>query len=404
MADATPTPAAAASSPAPPVESPASPRHASSPSRAADTAPGTATSPAPPLEPASPPPQAASLGVASPQESIAVDEGFTDSASTIDDRISTYTASLTSSVVDYPTEYGRRYHAFRSGAYNFPNDAEEMDRLDFCHALLVKTIGGRLFLAPIDETKTHRILDVGTGTGIWAIEIGDLFPNAEILGNDLSAIQPDWVPPNVKFEIDDVESSWVNDKKYDFIFSRYMCGSIADWPTYMKRVYANLNPGGWAEFQDWSFMIHSDDGSAEGTEFLHWVNLFMEACDVFGRDGQIGPKLEGLVRENTGLINIHHQPYKIPVGPWAKDPYLKDIGMCNLIQLLDGLEGFSLRLLCGALGWTREAVLVLLAGVRKDVREGKVHAWMHYNVVYGQKPEEEADQEEGQQGQEATNA
>ncbi|OBR09180.1 Methyltransferase domain-containing protein [Colletotrichum higginsianum IMI 349063] len=132
MADATPTPAAAASSPAPPVESPASPRHASSPSRAADTAPGTATSPAPPLEPASPPPQAASLGVASPQESIAVDEGFTvdskiqdviDSASTIDDRISTYTASLTSSVVDYPTEYGRRYHAFRSGAYNFPNDA-----------------------------------------------------------------------------------------------------------------------------------------------------------------------------------------------------------------------------------------------------------------------------------------
>lgn len=54
----------------------------------------------------------------------------------------TYTASLTSSVVDYPTEYGRRYHAFRQGgepldstlfsvstnicdtlpAYQFPND------------------------------------------------------------------------------------------------------------------------------------------------------------------------------------------------------------------------------------------------------------------------------------------
>ncbi|KAJ0166200.1 hypothetical protein CTA2_8263 [Colletotrichum tanaceti] len=212
------------------------------------------------------------------------------------------------------------------------------------------------------------------------------------------------VPPNVKFEIDDVESAWVHDKKYDFVFSRYMCGSIADWPTYMKRVYANLNPGGWAEFQDWSFMIHSDDGSAEGTEFLHWVTLFMEACDVFGRDGQVGPKLEGLVRENTGLINVRHQPYRIPVGPWAKDPYLKDIGMCNLIQLLDGLEGFSMRLLCGALGWTREAVIVLLAGVRRDVREGRVHAWMHYNVVYGQRPEEEADQQEVQQGQEATDA
>lgn len=56
------------------------------------------------------------------------------------DGSSSYTASLTSSVLNYPTEYGRRYHAFRAGgrslmniagddhvtkmksAYNFPND------------------------------------------------------------------------------------------------------------------------------------------------------------------------------------------------------------------------------------------------------------------------------------------
>ncbi|GJC87625.1 hypothetical protein ColLi_10463 [Colletotrichum liriopes] len=92
-----------------------------------------------------------------------------------------------------------------------------------CHALQVKTVGGRLFLAPLDEAKTHRILDVGTGTVQGAMEMGDLFPNAE-------------------FEIDDVESEWVNDHKYDFIFSRYMNGSLADWPTYMKRVYEYIFP------------------------------------------------------------------------------------------------------------------------------------------------------------------
>ncbi|KAL0932924.1 uncharacterized protein CTRU02_211887 [Colletotrichum truncatum] len=268
-----------------------------------------------------------------------------------------------------------------------------MDRLDFCHALLVKTIGDRLFLAPINEAKTHRILDVGTGTGIWAMQMGDLFPNAEILGNDLSAIQPKWyaIGNTVSlFEIDDVESDWIG-QKYDFIFSRYMCGSIVDWPTYMRRVYENLNPGGWAEFQDWSFMICSDDGSIEGTELLRWVDLFMEACKVSGRDGQIGPKLESLVWENTGLMNIHHQPYRIPAGPWAKDPHLKEIGMYELIQLLDGLEGFSLRLLCGALGWSKEKVLVLLAGVRKDLKNPNIHAWLHYNVVYGQKPDKGED-------------
>ncbi|KAJ0166199.1 hypothetical protein CTA2_8262 [Colletotrichum tanaceti] len=341
---------------------------------------GDAAGQAPPLGVASPaaaspataPPIEAD--VASPEESIEVDDSTRDDASTIDDRISSYTASLTSSVVDYPTEYGRRYHAFRAGAYNFPNDEPEMERLDLVHSLMVKTIGGNLFLAPLEESKIHRILD--------------------ILGNDLSPIQPEWVPSNVKFEIDDVESDWVGSHKYDFIFSRYMSGSLADWPTYVKRVYENVAPGGWAEFQDWSFQLNSDDGSLEGTSLGRWCDLFMEASRTFGRDARVGPKLERLVRDNTGLVNIRHRPYKIPLGPWAKDPDLKDVGMCNLVQVLDGLEGFSMKLLCGGLGWTAEEVIVLLAGVRKDLKSENIHAWYHFNVVYGQKPPKEEAGEE----------
>ncbi|KAK1706962.1 methyltransferase domain-containing protein [Colletotrichum acutatum] len=262
-----------------------------------------------------------------------------------------------------------------------------MERLDICHALLVKTIGNKLFLAPIDKAKTLRILDVGTGTGIWSIEMGDLFPDAEIVGNDLSPIQPAWVPPNVKFEIDDVESEWIGEKKYDFIFSRYLSGSLADWPTYVRRVYENLNPGGWAEFQDWSFELYSDDGTLEGTTMQYWMKLFMEACDVFKRDAKVGLKLESLVSENTGLVNVFHKGFKIPAGPWPKDAHLKDIGMCNLIQMLNGLEGFSLRLFCGGLNWTEEQVVALMKGVREELKSGKVHAYLHYNVIYGQKLE-----------------
>lgn len=45
-------------------------------------------------------------------------------------------------------------------------------------------------MAPIDNPKT--ILDVGTGTGIWAIEMGDMFPDAKIIGTDLAPTQPTW--------------------------------------------------------------------------------------------------------------------------------------------------------------------------------------------------------------------
>lgn len=52
----------------------------------------------------------------------------------------------------------------------------------------------------------------------------------------------------------------------------------------------------------------------------------------------------------------------------------KTIGSWNLVQLEDGLEGMSLRLLTQVLGWQLEEVHVLLANVRKDFRDPKVHA------------------------------
>lgn len=56
----------------------------------------------------------------------------------------------------------------------------ELDRLDLTHALMTKGIGEKLYLAPIDGDKVHRILDIGTGTGIWAMCMGDEFPAAEV--------------------------------------------------------------------------------------------------------------------------------------------------------------------------------------------------------------------------------
>lgn len=51
-----------------------------------------------------------------------------------------------------------------------------------------------------------------------------------------------WVPPNVKFEIDDVESAWLYKKPFDFIFSRYMAATILDWPKLVKNVYESVLP------------------------------------------------------------------------------------------------------------------------------------------------------------------
>ena len=45
-----------------------------------------------------------------------------------------------------------------------------------------------------------------------------------------------------------------------------------------------------------------------------------------------------------------------------------------MIQVEDGLEAFSFRLLTQMLGWKLEEVHVLLANVRKNLRDPKLHA------------------------------
>ncbi|KAF7553974.1 hypothetical protein G7046_g6945 [Stylonectria norvegica] len=260
-----------------------------------------------------------------------------------------------------------------------------MERLDLAHAVMVKGIGNKHYLAPITQKGTHRILDIGTGTGIWAIEMGDMFPGAEVIGNDLSAIQPAWVPPNVKFEIDDVESSWMGSPKYDFIFSRYMAASIKDWPKLVGSIYDNVSTGGWVEFQDYDLEWYSDDGTlTEEHETYKWVQAFLQACRKLGRDPCPGPKLEQWVQD-AGFSNVVHRRFKFPLGPWAKDPHKKDVGMCNLVQTLDGLEAFSLKLFCGILGWSEAEVLVLLANVRREMKSRTMHVQYDFHVVYAQK-------------------
>ncbi|KAF2136490.1 uncharacterized protein K452DRAFT_292338 [Aplosporella prunicola CBS 121167] len=312
----------------------------------------------------------------------------TDSAvGSIDEQLSSFSTSLTSSITNYPVRNGRRYHAYKDGSYILPNDDEEQDRLDLAHHMMLKLIGDRLFLAPLPDDFAGKILDVGTGTGIWAIEMGDRFPSAEILGNDLSPVQPTWVPTNVKFEVDDVENEWTFPTPFDYVFSRYLASAIGDWPNLVKQAYKNVKPGGWVEFQDFDSMFYSDDGSLTPDHAIHkWISTLVEACGKLGRYSLPGHKLPEWFKE-AGFVNIHHEKFKLPIGPWAKEKRQKEAGLLNLMQVIDGLEGFSLRVFVDILKWDIKEVQVLLAQVRQDLKDKSIHAMFDFHVVWAQRPE-----------------
>jgi cyclopropane fatty-acyl-phospholipid synthase-like methyltransferase len=114
----------------------------------------------------------------------------------------------------------------------------------------------KLHLAPIGDTP-QRILDLGAGSGIWCIEMGDTYPSADIIGVDLSANLPQWVPPNVHFEVEanshvsfelgrsadcllkveDIEEPWTFTQPFDYIHARYLASAIRDWPKLIRQCF-----------------------------------------------------------------------------------------------------------------------------------------------------------------------
>ncbi|KAL1966353.1 hypothetical protein VTN77DRAFT_4495 [Rasamsonia byssochlamydoides] len=320
------------------------------------------------------------------QPAIQVDVEATETDSAYGNELSVYSASLTSSVLDYRHENGRRYHGYRDGTYLLPNDEEECDRLDMIHEMMLTLLGRKLFLAPIGPSP-QRVIDLGTGTGIWAIDFADQYPSAEVIGNDLSPTQPSLVPPNLKFVVDDIEAEWVyEDNQFDFIHARYLAHSIKDFRKLLRQCFNCTKPGGWVEFQDWDAMLKSEDGTTKGTAIERFYNEVLSAFEKAGYCTRPGPSLEQWFRE-AGFVDIHVQKYRIPMGAWPKDPHYKKLGIWNLLQAEPGYHAGAMAVLTRFESWSPEEVTVLAAQAVSDTKNPKIHAVFDFYVVYGRKPE-----------------
>ncbi|KAK2002257.1 methyltransferase domain-containing protein [Colletotrichum falcatum] len=307
---------------------------------------------------------------------------------------------LRSSLMDYRVENGRTYHRYKDGKYAFPNDDRELDRLaslDLQHEMWLLILDDRLGVAPPckEGAQVGRVLDVGTGTGIWALNFGDEHTEAEIprnpwvYGVDLSPTLPGYVPPNVKFEIDDVEEEWTWSRPFDFIHSRVMTASISNWETYLRQCYNNLVPGGWIELQEFDITPQSDDGTlTEDSTLLKWNKLLKSASETLGRSYISPPLLKNILSE-IGFVDVSLSAYKCPMNSWPKDRKYKELGVIACECMLAGAEGFTMASLTRAFDWTPEEVNVLLVDVRNEIKNKNTHAYTLWYCITGKKPDKE---------------
>ncbi|KAF5963772.1 methyltransferase [Fusarium bulbicola] len=287
--------------------------------------------------------------------------GDDDADSAVGDDVASSTESISSSILHYRTIHGRTYHSERGNAeYWTPNDEHHNESMDINHHLLSLSLEGKLHLAPLKD-DIQKALDIGTGTGIWAIDFADEYPNAEVIGTDISPIQPDWVPPNLKF----------------------------DWSALFKEAFRVCKPGGWVESYEASPRMESNDGTVTETCAINeWGKFFIEGGKKLNRTFEIIDKdLQQKGMEEAGFVDVKVWDFKAPIGGWPQDPRLKQIGQFAQAALEQDYEGYVLYMANMVLGWTKEEVSVYCAQLRREIRSGKFHPFYRQRVVYARKPE-----------------
>lgn len=176
--------------------------------------------------------------------------------------------------------------------YALPADGEEVNGLDFQHYMLRYAFQGN-FAAPI--TRPASILDVGTGTGRWAIEMAAAFPDANVIGLDvkLPAVDQradrrpdaDVRPPNYTFVAGNLfEGLPFAEKSFDFVHQRLLFTAAPHdrWPWVASELTRVTRPGGWVEMVD---TIGLANGGSNAERLMDWIRQLSARRGVDLMDG-----------------------------------------------------------------------------------------------------------------------
>ena len=87
--------------------------------------------------------------------------------------------------------------------------------------------------------------------------------------------------------------------------------------------------------------------------------------------------------QEAGFVDIVEKHYYWPVNTWPRGKREKLVGLWTQQNLLDGIHAMSMAILTRGLGWTPEAVEMLLMGVRNNLKNRRIHGYVDVYVWCG---------------------
>jgi len=277
----------------------------------------------------------------------------------------------------------RTYQSFPGMQYVLPSDGEEKKRLDLQHHILKTIFDNRVVFPSIAFSAGDVILDSGTGSGAWALDVHQTVPSTvQLQGIDISAhlFPSPATGTNLSFSLNsivDLPASWSN--KFALINQRLLIEALTleQWRAALSEIHRTLKPGGWVQ------LLEMDGKVVRGgaaTDALYDVVYELSAKRGLVRD--CCHRIPEILKE-LGFEHVTVENRDMPLGSWAGELGVQ--GNYDLGAVYRGMKTPVLKE--GGLGFvTTEAEYdALVADAVKEWEETEGASGPFY-VMYAQKP------------------
>ncbi|TDL19309.1 S-adenosyl-L-methionine-dependent methyltransferase [Rickenella mellea] len=300
---------------------------------------------------------------------------------------------------------GRQFAA-KNESYLFPSDENEFNRLKKNHLIHLLKLGKlyvekervQLVMAPV-EGDTKRILDLGTGSGCWAIGMANEFSHAEVVGVDL-APDPSVIPRapiNCRFEFDDINLGLEHFyDMFDIVHCRELSHGISDFPWLITEAAKCLKPGGMILVADCDCTLlnehHEVQAPALGSggpgeswlarALFEWNNV-VKLCGCSVEFRLMGYELMHLC---PLLDDAGERFHMIPIGPWQRGQTWDEIQRNHImgrlmrethVELISSME-----IMFSTHGFPRSLIQRFKDGTKQELNDLSLHLYEKWVYSY----------------------
>ncbi|KAG8910987.1 hypothetical protein FRC01_005997 [Tulasnella sp. 417] len=222
--------------------------------------------------------------------------------------------------------------------YSLPTDRKEHSRLDYQHEMMRLLLNDSIYPNPdvvdnaltAEANPTPNIVDLGTGSGVWAMEMARKFPHSKVLACDivLPGYPKESIPSNCCFEFLNINKDMGKLQPiFDVVHWRLVEPATVDSDLFFYDVARILRPGGIFIAVAANPRLLDETGTViplkrEGDpKYSHFQHLMKKVNDYQFAEGP--PRLlhghwDEVLGRNPNFQDFKVEEFLIPSGPWEE--------------------------------------------------------------------------------------